>query len=146
MAVQTYPDSSFLVSLHRADKNQGAARSYMAAHPRSLIFTPLHRIEVRNAFRNLAARGEVTEAELRTALHQLEQDLHEEILVHTAIPWTNIFRRADELSDAHAGRHGQRTIDLLHVATAIECAATTFLSFDVRQRTLAHAAGLQVKP
>ena len=43
-------------------------------------------------------------------------------------------------------REGQRTIDLLHVAIALEAKATTFLSFDNRQRKLAKAAGLEVKP
>lgn len=146
MAADVYPDSSFLVSLHRADKNQVAARSYMAAHPRPLFFTSLHRIEVRNAFRNLAARGEISRGECEAAFRQIEEDLREEILVHTPIALTNTFRRADELSEAYARHHGQRTIDLLHVAIALEAKATMFLSFDNRQRKLAKAAGLVVKP
>jgi predicted nucleic acid-binding protein len=34
----------------------------------------------------------------------------------------------------------------LHVALALEAGAKTFLSFDQRQRKLAKAAGLKVKP
>ncbi|MEO6740054.1 MAG: PIN domain-containing protein [Chthoniobacteraceae bacterium] len=54
--------------------------------------------------------------------------------------------RADDISEKHAATEGQRTIDLLHVALALECGAKTFLSFDTRQRKLAKAAGLKVKP
>jgi predicted nucleic acid-binding protein len=118
----------------------------MAAHPQPLIFTPLHRIEVRNAFRNLAALGQMREEECRSAFHRIDDDLRQEILVHTSVTWTNIFRRADELSEAHADRHGQRTIDLLHVALALDAGARTFLSFDRRQRQLAQSAGLKVRP
>jgi predicted nucleic acid-binding protein len=50
------------------------------------------------------------------------------------------------LSEKHATKDGQRTIDLLHVAIALECGAKTFLSFDKRQRRLATAAGLKVSP
>jgi predicted nucleic acid-binding protein len=50
------------------------------------------------------------------------------------------------LSEKHAATEGQRTIDLLHVALALEAGAKTFLSFDQRQRKLAKAAGLKVKP
>ena len=146
MVADTYPDSSFLVSLHRADAKQAGAHSYMAAHPQPLIFTPLHRIEVRNAFRNLAALGEISEEDCRAAFRRIDDDLREEILVHTPIAWPHIFRRADELSEAHAGRHGQRTIDLLHVAIALDVTARTFLSFDQRQGRLAKAAGLKVRP
>ena len=62
------------------------------------------------------------------------------------VEWTNVFRRADELSEEHAPKGGQRTIDLLHVAIAVDFRATTFLSFDQRQRRLARAAGLRVYP
>ena len=49
---------------------------------------------------------------------------------------------ADELSDKYSGKEGQRTIDLLHVALALECGAKIFLSFDRRQRNLAKTADL----
>jgi predicted nucleic acid-binding protein len=64
----------------------------------------------------------------------------------TAVEWTNVFRRTDELSEEHASKGGQRTIDLVHVAIALDFRATTFLSFDQRQTRLARAAGLKVYP
>jgi predicted nucleic acid-binding protein len=68
------------------------------------------------------------------------------LLIYSRVSWTDVFRLADELSDKHSGKEGQRTIDLLHVALALECGAKTFLSFDRRQRNLAKAANLIVKP
>jgi predicted nucleic acid-binding protein len=141
-----YPDSSFLVSLHRADAHQAAARLFLARTAPSLSFTPLHRIEVRNALRNAVALGDMDNSECRLAFRQIDEDLGDGILIHAAADWINIFRRADELSEQHAARQGQRTIDLLHVASAQECGAKIFLSFDRRQRKLAEAAGLKVKP
>ncbi len=146
METDAYPDSSFLVSLHHADKHGPTARSFLAKRRFPLIFTPLHRIEVRNALRNVTTRGDMTSSELRLAFQQLDEDLRDGILVHAPVEWTNVFRRADELSETHAIREGQRTIDLLHVAIALEAKARIFLSFDNRQRKLAKAAGLEVKP
>lgn len=146
MEADAYPDSSFLVALHRADKHHELAHSFLARAALSLAFTPLHRIEVRNALRNAVAAEDMTSAECRVAFNQIEEDLRDRILIHTAIEWTNIFRRTDELSEKFASREGQRTIDLLHIAIALELRATTFLSFDNRQRKLATAAGLKVKP
>jgi predicted nucleic acid-binding protein len=68
------------------------------------------------------------------------------LLVHTSVEWTNVFRRADELSDKHARPAPERTIDLLHVAIAIESGTQNFLSFDNRPRLLAKAAGLRTSP
>lgn len=47
------------------------------------------------------------------------------------------------MSEKHAATEGQRMIDLLHVAAALESGAKTFVSFDQRQRMLAKASGLK---
>ena len=146
METTAYPDSSFLVSLVSRDALSSQAAAYMACTAEPLLFTPLHRIEVRNALRNAVARGAITAGEQRATFHRIEEDLREGLLVHTPIVWTDTLRRADELSEKHAAKEGQRTIGLLHVAVAVECGAKTFLSFDARQRKLAKAAGLKVKP
>ena len=146
MEADAYPDSSFLVSLHRADSFHEAAHAFMAKAALSLAFTPLHRVEVRSALRNSAARGDMKAAERTLAFRQIDDDLRDGLLIHTPVNWTDAFRRADELSEKHAAADGQRTMDLLHVAMAIESGAKIFLSFDKRQCKLAKAAGLKVKP
>jgi len=146
MAATAYPDSSFLVSLVCKDTNSAEALGYMARAKKSLVFTPPHRIEARNALRNIAGRGEISEQDRRAAFRQIDEDVRDGLLVHTPVDWTDVFRRADELSEKHAAREGQRTIDLLHVAIALESGARVFLSFDKGQRRLAKAAGLKVQP
>ena len=146
MSANAYPDSSFLLSLVCKDSNSPDAQAHMSRTTEPLTFTPLHRMEARNALRNAAGRGEITEQVRREAFQRIEEDVREGLLVHTAISWTDVFRQVDELSEKHAGTDGQRTIDLLHVAIALESGAKTFLSFDRRQRRLAKAAGLKVKP
>ena len=146
MASEIYPDSSFLFSLVAQDSSSDEASAYMARTAAPLVFTPLHRIEVRNALRNAAARREISAQERRSAFRLIEEDLDEGLFVHLLVHWTEVFRRADELSERHSIGAGQRTLDLLHVAIAIESGAKTFLSFDRRQRRLAAAAGLRVRP
>ena len=146
MAAETYADSSFLVSLFRQDENQESAHTYMATHRPTIGFSSLNRIELRNALRNAESFGQMTAQDRRFAFQQIDADLREGLFVHCPVNWTDVFRRADELSEKHAASDGQRTIDLLHVAIALECSAKVFLSFDKRQRRLAKAAGLKVKP
>ncbi len=146
MDADAYADSSFLVSLHRADSCHHAALAFLARHALTLAFTPLHRVEVRNALRNAVAARDLTQAECATAFRQIEEDLRDGLLVHTQVHWTDTLRRADQLSEKHSATDGLRTIDLLHVAIALECESKTFLSFDKRQRKLAKAAGLTLKP
>lgn len=141
METDTYADSSFLVSLYRNDANRRVADQFMARHRPLLAFSALNRIELRNGLRNARSCGEISEDECRAAFRQIEHDLDEALLIHVAVEWTRIFRREN-----HAGHDGQRTLDLLHVAIALESGANIFLSFDRRQRRLAQAAGLKVKP
>jgi predicted nucleic acid-binding protein len=146
MEFATYPDSSFLFSLVARDGNTLEASRYMVRTSVPLFFTPLHRVEVRNALRNAVVRKEITEQECRHAFRLIENRLHEQLFIHAAVEWTNVFRRADELSEENASHAGQRTIDLFHVAIALDFRAKIFLSFDQRQTRLAKAAGLRVKP
>lgn len=146
VAPESYADSSFLLSLHCDDVNAEQARQFMARNPGALEFNPLHRLEVRNGLRLRVYRGSMTRAERAAALRQIEEDLADGILVHVPLPWTDAFRQAEQLSAAHAERIGSRAADTLHVAAALLAKARRFLSFDKRQRELAKAAGLKVKP
>jgi predicted nucleic acid-binding protein len=146
MPGDAYADSSFLVSLLCADANHQNALRYMARTVATLTFTPLHRVEVRNALRKACALKQISDEELRLSLQQVERDLHAGLLIHSPVEWTNVFRQADDLSAKYALTAPTRTIDLLHVAIAIETNAQDFLSFDRRQRLLARAAGLRTNP
>ena len=146
MAADAYADSSFLVSIYRQDGNHAAVCAYMAKHSPVLAFLPLHRVEMRNALRFAESQGLLTAPERRRAFKQIEQDLRDGLLQHASVGWNEICRRADDLSEKHMVKNGQRTIDLLHVAAALESGTRLFLSFDRRQCGLAKAAGLQVKP
>jgi predicted nucleic acid-binding protein len=52
---------------------------------------------------------------------------------------------ASQLSNRHALEIGVRYLDMLHVASAVLLKADRFLTFDLRQRRLAKAVGLDVK-
>ena len=144
--VVAYPDSSFLVSIYRNDDNHARASAFMRRSSPALIFLPLQRVELRNALRFAERQELITREERRQSFQQIEQDLRDGFLVHVTVAWGDICRRADELSEKHMADNGQRAIDLLHVAAALESGARLFLSFDRRQCALAKAAGLQVKP
>lgn len=46
----------------------------------------------------------------------------------------------------HTEKLGCRTLDVLHVATALQLSPERFVSFDERQRSLARAFGMRVVP
>lgn len=57
-------------------------------------------------------------------------------------------RRIDDFRTlaSHSSTLGCRTLDVLHVATALQLSPDRFITFDDRQRSLAALAGLAVAP
>jgi predicted nucleic acid-binding protein len=61
------------------------------------------------------------------------------------ISWSDTFRYAVALSRKHTNKTGSRTLDILHVASALSIKADRFLTFDERQSKLAALAGIRIE-
>ncbi len=144
--MSAYPDAGFLVSLYTRDAHSPLAAACVQAATEPLPFTPLHRLEIRNAIRLRVFRKEITAVERAAAIAEIEADLDSGVLVHVPLAWTDALREAERLSAAHTEAIGCRSLDILHVATALTLGARQLFSFDTHQRKLAAAAGLKVRP
>ncbi|OYW72140.1 MAG: hypothetical protein B7Z37_25780, partial [Verrucomicrobia bacterium 12-59-8] len=63
-----------------------------------------------------------------------------------ALDHAAVLARTLVLTQKHTATTGTRSLDLIHIATALEFGAVEFLSFDHRQRQAASAEGLNVIP
>jgi len=79
-------------------------------------------------------------------LADLQSDLSGGLLQITPLDWAKVISISEQLSAQHTSQEGCRGFDILHVATALEFGAKEFLTFDSRQRALAKAVKLKVKP
>lgn len=141
-----YADSSFLARVYTPHVDSDKALTWMQKAKDPLPFTPLHRLELRNAVRLRVFRREISVEQRVMAFLEIESDLGSAILAHMPIPWTDALRASEQLGDKHTEGLGVRSIDLLHVGIALALKATDFLTFDTRQGILARAAGLRVRP
>lgn len=85
------------------------------------------------------------QADADQALADLQTDLDTGAVVLVAAEWADVHSRAETLSKLHTAAGGHRSLDVLHVATALHLEVEQFLTFDTNQRKLATAAGLKVK-
>ncbi len=139
-----YADTSFLVAAYAPESETLRVLAWLQSARRPLPFTPLHRLEVRNAIRLRVFRGQITPDQRKQAFQEIESDLAGAVLEHVAIPWMDALREAEDLAATHAEKLGVRSMDLLHVGLAVALGATEFFSFDTRQAALAKAAGLNI--
>jgi predicted nucleic acid-binding protein len=101
------------------------------------------RVELVNGIGLALARRYVSPAVCKRALTALDDDFAQGRLALTDISWRAALRLADEISRQRTPTLACRTLDILHVASAIVLKRQYFLTFDHRQRKLAQTVGLK---
>ena len=148
--MKAYPDTSFLCALYRLQANSAEAAAYFSAMAGPLEVTTLLLYEFRQGVRfqirlhrHDATKG-YSRGEGTKMLADLKADLVSGDVVTVPAPWPQIPLAAERLSELYTDVRGHRTMDILHVATAVELGAKEFLTFDGNQRKLAEAEGMIV--
>ena len=137
--------SWWLAYKSRRDANHEIAITLFDHHPLTrVVWTPWHRVEVFNAFRQLERIGASEAGEARNQVRLLEQEVRLGYWPHTEFDWRDAVRTACELSAEHGLSVPIRGMDLFHVAIAIEIGADALLTFDHEQQALAEAAGVRI--
>jgi hypothetical protein len=111
---------------------------------KSLPITQHGRLEIVNGIRLALFHGHITLDACSDALASFEEDAAEGRYVQADLLWRATLRRADEISRQHTPTIGCRSLDVLHVASALELECGSFVTFDRRQQQLARASGLKV--
>lgn len=96
-----------------------------------------------NAISLAAFRQIISLEKAEAAQSLLDADFAAGHLEQVDLLWRAALNRAAELSRVHTPRLGTRSLDVLHVACALELKLRHFLTFDDRQRQLAKASGLK---
>lgn len=137
-----YLDTSALLKLYIREPGSEAVQACVAAQDLPLPIWETQEAELMNALRLKAFWKEITSAQAEQQI-ALFQDRQARGLYHfPELHRASLMRTFRKLS-AETPRLGCSTMDILHVACAVEIHASSFLSFDQRQRSLAAHAGLE---
>lgn len=141
-----YADSSLLISYYVNDSNSVNAQAVIHAAAGSLPFTGLHRLEMRNALSLGVFRRILSPAQASAAWSDIGRDLRSGRLLPQPVNWTPVYRAATQWAALHSPVIGCRSLDVLHVTLAKRLGVNEFFTFDVRQKSLALALAMTVKP
>jgi predicted nucleic acid-binding protein len=141
-----YADTSVLAAMVTHDEFSLRTKALLAGVRSPLVLTDLLRLEVGNAVRLAVGGGRLDERHGQLAVNKIEALIGSGGWVEVAVDWERVFGRAKGLSVAHSSSLGARSLDILHVACAMDLGVGKFWSFDRRQRTLAERVGLNVNP
>jgi predicted nucleic acid-binding protein len=151
--MNTYADTNFLVRLYlsqpESERAIALAERVRVRRAQPLPVTWLHRAEVCNAIQLYVFRGRspnnlrVTAEQASAAWADFRAELRSPGLLQVvAIPGDDLEQQFEALSFRYTPRHGFRTYDVLHVASALALGCDTFWSFDAKASRLAQLEGL----
>src|SRR5262250_2960132 len=94
----------------------------------ALAVTHHGRVEIINGICLAAFRRHITAEAMRDALASFEEDFEEGRYIQADILWRAALKRAADLSRQHTPALGCRSLDVLHVASALELKLKSFLT------------------
>ena len=138
-----YADTSFLVSIYVLDANSARAAAKMKRAKLPILLNSLGELELMNALSLRLFRGELTPSRAAAAHALVRKDIEDGILLLQPLTHA-VFEKAKQIARSRTPQLGARTLDILHVASALELQADSFYTFDRIQANLAKAEGLIV--
>lgn len=141
--MSSYADTSFLVSLYVLDAHSGriAAQAQKIRFP--IVLNSFGHLELTNAISLRVFRSEITSSKAKATQALVHKDIVDGVILIQP-PVATTFERALQIARRRTPQLGTRTLDIVHVASALELKAERFYTLDHNQARLARAEGLLV--
>ena len=140
-----YLDTSALIKLYFLEEGSDFVQHCVMAQDEPLPVWEILEAELVNACRLKAFWGDITAAQADQQIGLFEQRMRRGQYYVPEIDRSELMSTFRNLS-RQTPRFGCRTMDILHVACALQVLPAHFVSFDDRQRSLAEHAGLSILP
>lgn len=141
-----YIDTALFVKAFVYETDSAATITILERLGEPFAYSHLHEVEIPNAIRLKRFRCEITKAQETSAIRHFKTDVDAGRFQRITYDLGAVFIRAEQLSAKFSGTLGSRSLDLWHVAAALEGGCTSFASYDVRQRKAAAQCGLNLIP
>lgn len=141
-----YADTSFLLSHYINDDHTDRARSLIWEVPTPLRISQLGILEYHSSLWRKVGTDGFNRAHAERAIRLFERQIAEGWFVVAAIADGIVYERAKSLATVYSSDLKVRSLDILHVAFALEMGLSEFWTFDDRQKRLAEAVGLRINP
>lgn len=144
MTGMLYLDTSAFLKLYIREAGSSDVQGIVVSQHEPLPVWELLEMEFTNAFHLKVFWGEIEAAAVATQLEHFASRKKQGLYFSPELSRSDLLDRFRDLV-AHTSETGCRTLDVLHVAAAMELGAARLISFDERQRSLAGRVGLPVQ-
>ena len=144
--MNAYIDTALFVKSFVREADSAKAVHLLEECGEPFVYSHLHELEIPNAIRLKRFRGEIKRRQETAALRAFRADVDAGRFQRPDYDLAAVVIRAELLSAKCSALIGTRSLDLWHIAAALEAGCEPFVSFDVRQRDAARRFGLKVLP
>lgn len=141
--MHAYYDTGALVPLYAKEVFSSTVDAFVANRGEPIPLSLFQRLELENAIRQKVFRGEIEADRLNRVLLDLGEDLDRGRLVLRPANWIEALDKARSIGERATARTGCRTLDLIHVAIAVQWGCSVFVTADDRQLAAAKMEGLR---
>jgi predicted nucleic acid-binding protein len=120
------------------------ASNWLKRNNQAIPLTRFHELEFTNAIQLKQFRSEITGDETLVITTRFREHENKGIFYRPQLDWSELFNYAVDLSKKHTAMIGARSLDILHIASALSIKAEKFLTVDGRQTEVAKLAGLTI--
>ncbi len=138
-----YVDTSAIVKLYIREPASIQVSEWLKKKNEPIPLTGLIELELINALKLKQFRDELNSDDFEKILSLLQEHEKRGVYYRTAMDWPRVFSLSLNLSTNHTPGCGARSLDILHVGSALAVKAETFFTLDERQAQLAGKAGLK---
>ncbi len=140
-----YLDTSAFIKLYFLEDGSEYVQRCVMEQDHPLPFWEIQEMELTNACRLKAFWGDISTAEANAQIERMASRLHRGQYFVPEID-RGALMNAFRMLSHQTPQFGCRSMDILHVACALQLLPRWFISYDHRQRALANHAGLTVRP
>ena len=141
--MKQYCDTSALASLYLCDEHSDRMVQWAQKATLPLPLIPLTELELVGAIQQRLFRKEITHSEALKCQQNFQEDINHGFYERCSLQGDD-YQEALQLVRTHTAIIGCRTLDVLHVASALLLKTPQFITYDPRQQLLAEAAGLRI--
>lgn len=139
-----YVDTGIIVKLYIREEHSSEVSKKIVENNEAIPLTGLHDLEFTNAINLKLFRKEMTKGEADHILSIFREHEEKGVYYRPQLSWAETLGCAVELSRNHTRNTGARSLDILHVASALSINADRFFTVDTRQSRLASLVRLQI--
>lgn len=138
-----YCDTSVLASIYLQDSHSHKTVQWLQKAELPIPLSLFSELELMSAIQQRLFRKEITHEEVSKSHYYFQKNFHQGVYKRVSFEGQE-YEQALELVRRHTASIGCRTLDVLHVASALLLNIREFVTCDTRQKLLAQTAGLKV--